>query len=302
MMLAAILCGALAAGFAARFLLQRRNIRKARTDLERINREGGNRRLHLSAPDRDTEALLEAVNQTLDQRQSEEIQHMLAEKELRRQIANISHDLRTPLTSILGYLQLAQDGKLSEEERAHAMEVIGARTRSLQALISSFYDLSRLDANEYDVDLQQTDLGGILSAQLAAFYDDFTQKRLDMHVSVPERLPPVWADADAVRRIFSNLLQNVLRYADSTVWVTARADACVTTVFSNDTQLLSQADVPHVFDRFYTGDQMRSGHNTGLGLAIVKRLAEQMGCEITAALEETRFSITIVWKRWDETP
>lgn len=297
MMLMIILSGALAAVFAALFLLQRGNIRKACRDLRQINREGGNCRLHLSSPDRDMEALFEAVNQTLDQRQSEEIKHMLAEKELRRQIANISHDLRTPLTSILGYLQLAQEAQTSEEERTHAMEVIAARTRSLQTLISGFYDLSRLDANEYDVELRQVDLGGILCAQLAAFYDDFTQKNLRMHVDVPERLSPVLADADAAQRIFVNLLQNVLRYAESEVWITARADTYVTTVFSNDTHSLAQEDVSHVFDRFYTGDQMRSGHNTGLGLAIVKRLAEQMDCEITASLNKNRFSIEILWKR-----
>lgn len=296
-MLLAIVCGALAAVFAALFLLQRRNLRKARRALTQINREGGNRRLHLSSPDREIEALVEAVNQTLDQRQSEEIKHRIAEKELRRQIANISHDLRTPLTSILGYLQLAQEERISEEERAHAMGVIGARTRSLQTLISGFYDLSRLDANEYDVNLQQIDLGGLLCAQLASFYDDFTQKNLCMHVDVPERLPLVLADADAAQRIFGNLLQNVLRYAQSEVWITARAEPYVTTVFSNDTSLLAQEDVPHVFDRFYTGDQMRSGHNTGLGLAIVRRLAEQMGCEITASLEGERFSISIIWKK-----
>lgn len=91
-------------------------------------------------------------------------------------IANISHDRCTPLTSIIGYLQLAQADGTSTEERTHALEVIGARTRSLQMLISGFYDLSRLDANEYSLNLQQVDLGRSLCAQLASFYDDFTAK------------------------------------------------------------------------------------------------------------------------------
>lgn len=115
-------------------------------------------------------------------------------------------------------------------------------------------------------------------------------------MEVPQRLPLVLADEDAAQRIFVNLLQNVLRYAESEVWVTARGGAAVTTVFTNDTSLISQEDVPHVFDRFYTGDQTRSGRNTGLGLAIVKRLAEQMGCEIRASLAGNRFSISILWK------
>lgn len=296
MMLVTILFGALAALFAALFFLQRANLRRACRELRQINQEGGTRRLHLSSPDEEMEALFEEINRALDRRQSEEIQHMLAEKELRRQIANISHDLRTPLTSIIGYLQLAQADGTSTEERAHALEVIGARTRSLQMLISGFYDLSRLDANEYSLNLQQVDLGRSLCAQLASFYDDFTRKNLVMHVDVPQRLPLVLADEDAAQRIFVNLLQNVLRYAESEVWVAVRAGTTITTVFTNDTSLVSQEDVPHVFDRFYTGDQTRSGHNTGIGLAIVKRLAEQMGCEVSASLAGNRFSISVSWK------
>lgn len=297
MMLVTILFGALAALFAALFFLQRANLRRACRELRQINQEGGTRRLHLSSPDGEMEALFEEINRALDRRQSEEIQHMLAEKELRRQIANISHDLaHGPLTSIIGYLQLAQADGTSTEERTHALEVIGARTRSLQMLISGFYDLSRLDANEYSLNLQQVDLGRSLCAQLASFYDDFTRKNLVMHVDVPQRLPLVLADEDAAQRIFVNLLQNVLRYAESEVWVAVRAGTTITTVFTNDTSLVSQEDVPHVFDRFYTGDQTRSGHNTGIGLAIVKRLAEQMGCEVSASLAGNRFSISVSWK------
>ena len=298
MMLVTILFGALAALFAALFFLQRANLRRACRELRQINQEGGTRRLHLSSPDGEMEALFEEINRALDRRQSEEIQHMLAEKELRRQIANISHDLRTPLTSIIGYLQLAQADGTSTEERTHALEVIGARARSLQMLISGFYDLSRLDANEYSLNLQQVDLGRSLCAQLASFYDDFTRKNLVMHVDVPQHLPLVLADEDAAQRIFVNLLQNVLRYAESEVWVAvcAGAGTTITTVFTNDTSLVSQEDVPHVFERFYTGDQTRSGHNTGIGLAIVKRLAEQMGCEVSASLAGNRFSISVSWK------
>ena len=241
------------------------------------------------------EALFEEINRALDRRQSEEIQHMLAEKELRRQIANISHDLRTPLTSIIGYLQLAQADGTSTEERAHALEVIGARTRSLQMLISGFYDLSRLDANEYSLNLQQVDLGRS-SVHSSPLFMMIYPQNLVMHVDVPQRLPLVLADEDAAQRIFVNLLQNVLRYAESEVWVAVRAGTTITTVFTNDTSLVSQEDVPHVFDRFYTGDQTRSGHNTGIGLAIVKRLAEQMGCEVSASLAGNRFSISVSWK------
>ena len=110
-------------------------------------------------------------------------------------------------------------------------------------------------------------------------------------------LPPVWADQGAVLRIFTNLIRNALDHGAGRLEVRLyREGDGVVSQFSNDAPDMAQADVSHVFDRFFTSDKMRTGRNTGLGLAIVKTLALQMGHTPQASLEEGRFTVRIRWK------
>lgn len=219
------------------------------------------------------------------------------EKSLRRQISNISHDLRTPLTSILGYLQLLEDPNLPEEERREYLRVIESRSKALQNLITGFYELSRLEGGEYPLDQAPVNLHASLSGLLAAFYNDFVDKGFDMTVELEEGLPPVLADEGAVLRIFTNLLRNALDHGCGKMEVRLfREGEWVVSQFRNETEDLTQEDVPHIFDRFFTSDKMRTGRNTGLGLAIVKALADQMGCRLEAELTDGMFAIVLRWR------
>ena len=229
-----------------------------------------------------------------------EREKMLMEAEKEKMRANllraISHDLRTPLTSILGYLQLLEDPGLTEGERREYLAVIAGRARTLQSLITSFYDLSRLEGGEYLLQREKVDLYASLSGLLAAFYNDFTDRGFDMEVELAEGLPQVWADAGAVLRIFTNLIRNALEHGEGRMEIRLYQEGGqVVSRFSNETHALTAEDVPHVFDRFFTSDKMRTGRNTGLGLAIVKALAGQMDCRAEAALEGDMFAITLRW-------
>ena len=213
-----------------------------------------------------------------------------------RILAAVAHDLRTPLTSILGYLQLLEDPGLTEGERREYLAVIAGRARTLQSLITSFYDLSRLEGGEYLLQREKVDLYASLSGLLAAFYNDFTDRGFDMEVELAEGLPQVWADAGAVLRIFTNLIRNALEHGEGRMEIRLYQEGGqVVSRFSNETHALTAEDVPHVFDRFFTSDKMRTGRNTGLGLAIVKALAGQMDCRAEAALEGDMFAITLRW-------
>lgn len=201
-----------------------------------------------------------------------------------------------PLTSILGYLQLLEDPGLTEGERREYLAVIAGRARTLQSLITSFYDLSRLEGGEYLLQREKVDLYASLSGLLAAFYNDFTDRGFDMEVELAEGLPQVWADAGAVLRIFTNLIRNALEHGEGRMEIRLYQEGGqVVSRFSNETHALTAEDVPHVFDRFFTSDKMRTGRNTGLGLAIVKALAGQMDCRAEAALEGDMFAITLRW-------
>ena len=254
-------------------------------------------RLALPCPSAGAEELLSALNELLELRQEENAAYRRKELELRRQIANVSHDLRTPLTSILGYLQLLEQPDLPPEKRAEYLSVVRGRARTLQTFIGAFYDLSRIEGGELSLEREQVDLGRALSDQLADAYEQLEQAGLTVEADLQPGLPPVWADGGAVARIFSNLLTNALRHGGGRLTVRLyREDGCLVSSFSNPAQGMTAEDAAHVFERFYTADKMRTGQSTGLGLAIVRALAERMGHTAAARWEDGRFTVEVRWK------
>ena len=253
-------------------------------------------RLALPCPSAGAEELLVCLNDLLELRQEERAVYRRKEQALRQQIANVSHDLRTPLTSILGYLQLLEGEGLSPEKRREYFEVIKGRARTLQTFIAAFYDLSRIEGGELPLEREKVDLGRALSDQLAAAYEQIEETGLAMKVDIAPGLPPVWADSGAVTRIFSNLLTNALRHGEDALDVRLyREGNQIVSAFSNRADGLTEEDAAHVFERFYTADKMRTGQSTGLGLAIVKALAERMGHTAGARWENGIFTIEVRW-------
>ena len=214
MLIVCILLALLCAGLAFWVWAQRRSLREAAYRLRALEDTGSTARVRLAVPNGAAEALLDEVNRLLELRQADEAAYRDRERALRQQIANVSHDLRTPLTSILGYLQLLEDPGLTEGERREYLAVIAGRARALQSLITSFYDLSRLEGGEYLLQREKVDLYASLSGLLAAFYNDFTDRGFNMEVELAEGLPQVWADAGAVLRIFTNLIRNALEHGE----------------------------------------------------------------------------------------
>ena len=291
-----ILLAVVCAGLGLWVWTQHRALKEAAAQLEELVRGDSTTRLRMAVPNRAAEELLEEVNRLLEQRREDQSHWLERERSLRQQIANVSHDLRTPLTSILGYLQLMEGEDLPEEERREYLAVVESRARALQSLITGFYDLSRLEGGEYPLEREPVNLYTSLSGLLAAFYNDFTDKGFDMTVELEENLPPVQADSGGVLRVFTNLIRNALDHGRGRMTIKLyREGEQVVSLFSNETDELTQEDLPRVFDRFFTSDKMRTGRNTGLGLAIVKTLTQQMGCGVTAALEDGMFAIRVTW-------
>ena len=253
-------------------------------------------RLALPCPSKGAEQLLVCLNELLELRQRERADYRRKEQELRRQIANVSHDLRTPLTSILGYLQLLEQEELPQEKRLEYFQVIEGRARTLQTFIASFYDLSRIEGGELPLEREKVDLARALSDQLAAAYAQIEEAGLEVEVDIAGSLPAVWADSGAVTRIFSNLLTNALRHGKDALTVKLyREGGHIVSSFSNRAEDLTAEDAAHVFERFYTADKMRTGQSTGLGLAIVKALAERMGHTAAARWEDGWFTVLVRW-------
>lgn len=254
-------------------------------------------RLDVSCPNASAEALLQEINALLERRQAEGADYRRKEQDLRRQIADVSHDLRTPLTSILGYLQLLEEQDLTPEQKGECLAVIRGRAATLQTLITSFYDLSRLEGGQWQLEREELDLKRVVQDQLASAYETLERAGMPPEVDIADDVPPVWGDPKAVVRVVSNLLTNALTHGAAPLRFSLRREGeRVAARFTNGAPTMTQAQVERVFQRSYTSDPSRTGRNTGLGLAIVQALMERMDGGATASLEDGQFTVTLTFR------
>ena len=274
--------------YMVRFYRLRANLRREAKELEEIGQNPEeNRILHISFPDKEAESFLEAVNAYILVTRKEKITYRNRERELRAQIENNSHDLRTPLTAIIGYLELL-DVSGMDEENLEMVKNISGKARSLQRLIGNFYDLSRLELNDYRLQPERLDVSRFAREIALTFYQQFEERGLAVQLTdISAEAMFICADTGAMERIFSNMFQNALRYAKSYFCLRVFRDGgkiCLS--FENDTDALRAEDVEHLFERFYMTQKSRTTEGSGLGLTISKLLAEAMGGSAEASLEQ----------------
>ncbi len=267
--------------FTFRFFLLKYALREADKELKDIQKDfTQNQILHLPAPDGDLEKLMNSFNGTLEEIRRHRWEYEKREKEFQKQIENISHDLRTPLTVILGYLKFMKSpGKNMDitQEQAEVLEIIERKAESMEKLVTQFYTFSRINAQDYELKIQEIDVCRILRETLIDNYQILETAHLKLDTDLPEH--PIWVKGDdgALERIFSNLFQNVGRYANSFLRIRLKESEEETLIFFvNDTEKLSETDIPYLFDRFYMKDVSRNQGGTGLGLTVAKCLAEAM--------------------------
>lgn len=302
-----VVTAAAAVYFGIRYTLLKRSLREVSGELDDITRNlKENRILKLLSPQRELEILLSSMNHTLDQIRKERISYEKREQEFQRQLEDISHDLRTPLTAIQGYIKLINQEKLEGEDQEY-LDVIRRRSAHLQYLINQFYEFSTLISGNYKMDYSRIDLARMCREQLLGYYQQLEAAGIEVQVRIPEK--PVWipADENALSRIIGNLLQNAVRYAKHRLEIeiteksgtevcgaevcsgnTGSRKACgteaaneVVLICANDAEYMTEDAVQQIFDRFYTGDRARNQGGTGLGLAISRQLAERMGGTMT---------------------
>ncbi len=283
--------------FIALYILAIKETKIINKQLNKINNIKTNSKVMISFKNKNLEKLVLEINRTLEKKNNTEIKYKKMDSELRMAIANMSHDLRTPLTSIMGYIQLIEDDTLQDHERKEYINIVKKRSESLQTLICSFYDLSRLESKEYKFELKSLNLPNILCDMLASFYNDFLSKGIEPIINIDEKVSLIVADENSVRRAFSNLIQNMLKHGEKNVFISLKHEFnFILIIFENDAPNLSEEDAKHLFERFFTVDRTRNGNNTGLGLAITKELIQQMGHEISSELLQGKLSITIKFR------
>ncbi|MEK3902438.1 MULTISPECIES: sensor histidine kinase [unclassified Paenibacillus] len=279
------------------YLLQRQSIIQVRRQLADAE-SSSQQHLHvkLPLPGKEIEQLVVGINRLLDQRQKERVIHRSREHAVKEEITNLSHDLRTPLTSMQGYASLLKDPLVPEAERQQYMEIIMHKMSVMNNIVEAFYELSSMDSGDSPLDSQPIYLYSLLSEVILAFHPDFEQKGIEVQLHLDENVKAIPLDEKAMIRIFSNVLQNVLRYGKNGLTISLYTEEHrVRIVFANETEYIRRADLPRLFERTYTSDPSRSSGQLGLGLAIVKQLVERQGGSLEAALDGGQFRLSFAF-------
>lgn len=245
--------------------------------------------IDISSRDRSMRSLANAVNLQLRRLREERHCFLQGDLELKNAVTNIAHDLRTPLTAICGYLDL-----LEQEERPGKQEqylgIIRSRTEVLTKLTEELFQYSIILSSEKKYETgEAVDLNQVLEESIAAFYAAFRERGIVPRIQMPEKRVVRMLDRPALARVFSNLLQNAIKYSDGDLEIVLTEAGEIR--FVNTASGLNQVQVGRLFDRFYTVEAARK--STGLGLAIARTLIDQMNGTITADYENNQLRIRL---------
>lgn len=247
-----------------------------------------NTRIDISSGDRSMRRLADAVNRELGKLRAERLRFQQGDTELKQAVTNISHDLRTPLTAICGYLDL-----LEEEEKPESVErylaIIRNRSDMLIRLTEELFRYSVIHSREKELAQEPVVINHVLEQSVAAFYTALREHSIIPRIQMPEEKVIRMLDGAALSRVCSNLIHNAIKYSDGDLDVTLEPTGEI--MFANTAQGLDEVQAGKLFDRFYTVETAR--RSTGLGLAIARDLVEQMGGTITAEYEDGRLGICL---------
>ena len=246
-----------------------------------------NQLITVSSSDKHVRHLASEIARQLTELRRQRRQYINGDRELKEAVTNISHDLRTPLTAICGYLELLEVEEMTDNTKRY-LEQIANRTEALKALTEELFRYSVVSSVS-DLNYEKVNVGRVLEDTLISFYGAFEHKNITPNISLPDGVIIRSLDKSALSRIFGNIISNAVKYSDGDFSVTMTDAGEIT--FSNTASELSSVDVGKLFDRFYTVDSARK--STGLGLSIAKLLTERMGGCISADYKGNMLSITL---------
>ena len=255
---------------------------------EKLNTDT-NTLIDISSSDREMRLLADSINKQLMILRREHHRYIQGDKELKAAVTNISHDLRTPLTAICGYLDVMKRMELPEKIEQY-LSIIADRAELMKQLTEELFGYSVILLADGNSERQELCVNQVLEDSIMGYYAAMTEKGITPNVRITERKIVKTLNRAELSRVFSNLLNNAIKYSDGDLEITLSDDGAVT--FANTARNLDPVQVERLFDRFYTVEAARN--STGLGLSIAKTLVEQSGGRITAEYSANRLVITIV--------
>lgn len=272
----------------AKLLLMRRDLHTLSAQLHDHLQTDTNTLLTSASGDRALRTLAASLNVELTELRRQRLRYENGDRALKQAVTNVSHDLRTPLTAISGYLDLLE----SEEKSANAaryLALIENRTDAMARLTEELFRYSVILAEEEPLARDPVVLNDVLAESLASFYGALTAHSITPEITLCETRITRLLDKDALARVFANILNNALKYSDGDLAVCLDEDGTLT--FTNHAAALDAVTTAQLFDRFFTVEAAH--HSTGLGLSIAKHLVEQMGGTINAHYDAGQLILTL---------
>lgn len=280
-----------------RLFALKKEVKKISKQLEKYNDRKTNKKIEMALFDKNMEKLGLEINKLIDLYVAENRKRIRYENEQKQAIANMSHDLRTPLTSILGYIQMAEEEDVTADERKELLSIANKRAKRLETLLKDFFELSIIESTDHHLKSEQINLRNLTIDVLISFYDRFQEINMEPTIHIPEKDVFIIADESAVTRVIENLLSNAIVHSDGNIIISLEEQgSTVKLSVRNDAYSLTDEDARLIFDRFYKADRSRSGKSTGLGLSIVKSFMEKMSGKVTGHLNEGQLIIICEWK------
>jgi len=245
-------------------------------------------------------ALIDSINILIVEHHRQKKEYEETRQNFKSMVTTISHDFRTPLTSISGYVQiLLDDDDVSYENRQKYLKIIESRAISLSSLIEDFYTVSSIDSLDYPYNLTTLSLSEILRAQVATYYVELEKRYSTIEVDIVESPCYMISDRTSLQRIFSNLIKNALSYGIDKIRISLKEDENSYKIeFSNS--LYENADkniADKIFERNYSVNWASSSKSTGLGLSIAKSMTEKMGGSIGAEVIDDMLVFSIEFEK-----
>lgn len=261
-----------------------------------------NQRIRLQTNIKCLSKLTIKINTLIGRLQYIERKNIISEESRKKMISNISHDLRTPLTSILGYVELiVNDPNLSKNEINRYIKIVYTKGNYLYDMLEEFFQISKMDSKDFKLEIKSIDICEIIRQQLISFFNEFKKKGIEPKLNFQKDNIYVNADEKALNRILNNILSNILKHGKNSTKI------CVDINYTKDKVFISiwdnglgipEDDINYIFDRLYTVEKSRKSNlkNSGLGLSIAKKLLESLGGTISVSsipLKKTEFKFTL---------
>lgn len=288
MVVLTVILGFLSALLIIKVTILRKSLKEIAESFSYCLKNDTNNRITVSSSDKQVKKLVAELNGELELLREEHHRFVQGDRELKNAVTNISHDLRTPLTAISGYLEMLRSEEKTPEVGRY-LEIIGGRVEAMKQLTEELFSYSVIMSSEEKIKKEEVVVNDALEESIAGYYSVLSEKGIVPDIDITDEKVIRELDRSALSRVFSNLINNAVKYSDGDLSISLSTDGIVK--FSNSASGLTSVQVDKLFDRFYTVEAARN--STGLGLSIARTLIEQMDGSISAQIDNNRLSITI---------